>query len=97
MCEKGVEEKSYNLECVPDYFKTKEMCNDAVEKDPYNLDYVSDYFKMKKMCEGVVEKYPWAVEYVQICSNIFEYAWICSWLVCDMRSIKLKAWLPLPL
>ena len=50
MCKRVVENESYSLKFVPDYFKTREMCDKAVEVDPYSLQYVPDWFVTK---EGV--------------------------------------------
>ena len=49
MCERTVENESYNLKFVPDHFKTQEMCEKAVRDDPSSLQYVPDWFVTRDM------------------------------------------------
>ena len=44
MCEKAVEDDLWQLEFVPDHFKTKKMCERAVEEKPWSLLHVPDWF-----------------------------------------------------
>ena len=44
MCERAIEEDSYNLKFVPDLFKTEEMCDQAVKEDSSSLQFVPDWF-----------------------------------------------------
>ena len=44
MCKKVVEEDPWQLEFVPDQFKTQEMCNGTVKGDAFSLQYVPDWF-----------------------------------------------------
>ena len=44
MCERAIEEDSYNLKFLPDHFKTKKMCDNAVCRRPWSLEYVPDWF-----------------------------------------------------
>ena len=44
MCIKAAETGPWQLEYVPDRFKTQEMCNKAVHVDPCLLNYVPDWF-----------------------------------------------------
>ena len=58
MCERAVENESYNLKFVPDYFKTQEMCEKAVRDDPYSLQHVPDWFVTREsvtMCYDNIE------------------------------------------
>ena len=45
MCEKAVEDDPYNLEFVPDHFKTKKMCITAAEKEAETLEHFPDLYK----------------------------------------------------
>ena len=58
MCERAVENESYNLKFVPDHFKTHEMCEKAVKGDPYSLQHVPDWFATRElvtMCYDNIE------------------------------------------
>ena len=45
---KGVEVDLWQLEDVPDPFKTQDMCDKTVQKRPWLLKYVPDWFITKQ-------------------------------------------------
>ena len=65
-CEISVLECPWDLEFVPDGFKTKRMCKcvKTIEDNPWSLVYVPDHFKTEEMFEKAVEDELEALEYV---------------------------------
>ena len=49
---KGVEVDLWQLEDVPDPFKTQDMCDKAVHKRPWLLKYVPDWFITKQQIKS---------------------------------------------
>ena len=54
MCERAIEESPYNLEFIPDHFKTQEICDKEVRNDLRTLLFVPDWFVTR---EGVAMCY----------------------------------------
>ena len=44
MCIKALEADPWQLNDIPDYFKTQKMCDKTVKDDPYFLQFVPDWF-----------------------------------------------------
>ena len=61
---KAVEVDPWQLEDIPDRYKTEEACEKTVEKDPWLLKDVPDHLKTRKMCEDALTYYPFSLEYV---------------------------------
>ena len=64
MCIKAVEVDPWQLEVIPDHYKTQEACERAIEKDPYQLENIPDHFKTQLMCDDVVRCYLFSLQFV---------------------------------
>ena len=56
MCEKVVEEYSWQLYAVPDHFKMEKMCERVVEENPWCLKYVPAHLKTEKFVKEPLKK-----------------------------------------
>ena len=64
MCNKAVEEDSYQLGDFPNHLKTQDMRKKVFKLDPRMLRHASDRLKTQGMCDKAVHNKPWLLKYV---------------------------------
>ena len=57
MRDKVVDNYSWILEFVPDWYRTQKMCDKDVNTHPSTIEYVPDQFKAQEMCDKAIDKF----------------------------------------
>ena len=57
MRDKVVDNYSWTLEFVPDWYRTQKMCDKNVNTHPSTIEYVPDQFKTQEMCDKTIDKF----------------------------------------
>jgi hypothetical protein len=53
----------YNLEFVPEEYRTREVCLAAIEEDSYSIQYIEN--PTEEMCLAAVKIHGWALSYIE--------------------------------